>query len=197
MGAVNPDIAIDDVALVRDARSTAVVVELRSRAARPLTDVPISVGVRRGGRMVYLNAGRELGWFRTHVPAIPARGAATWVFRVPPGRRTRAGDVPFARVGIPGAPVVSSASALPEIQAAPAGGVTRGRARVAVENRSDIPQFGLQVYAYAREGGRYVTAGATTVKRLKRDERSVVQVPLTGRTQAGRLQIVAVPTIFQ
>lgn len=196
VGTVHPDVAVDTVALVRDGRSTAIVVELRSRAATPLTDIPISVGVRRGGRVVYLNAGRELGWFQTHVPAIPARGAATWVFRAPPSRRTRAGDVAFARVGIPRGPGTSTASALPEIQAAPAGGA-KGRARVVVENTSDVPQFELQVYAVARRGDRYVSAGAATVPRLKREERSVVSVPLTGRGPSGQLRVVAVPTIFQ
>lgn len=196
VGTVHPDVAVDTVALVRDGRSTAIVVELRSRAATPLTDVPISVGVRRGGRVVYLNAGRELGWFQTHVPVIPAKGAATWVFRAPPSRRTRAGDVPFARVGIPRGPGTSTASVLPEIQAAPAAGGAKGRARVVVENTSDVPQFGLQVYAYTQQGDRYVSAGAATVPRLKREERSVVSVPLTGR-RAGQLRVVAVPTIFQ
>lgn len=193
----NPDVRVTGTQLVRGPRGAAVVVDVRSSAVAPLTDVPVTVGVRRGERYVALNTGKELEWFQWHLPAIPARGAATWVFRVPPGRALRAGDTAFAKVGVPGGKVVTRTDALPQITASALTRPTGARARVVVDNVSDVPQFGLQVYAVGRAGGRVVAAGAATVERLNRDQQREVTVRLAGRPAASKLDVVAVPTIFQ
>jgi len=184
----NPAVDVVRVAAVRGrGRAGAVVVELRSRARTPLTDVPIAVGVRAGGRRLVVNARRGLDWFQTHVPAIPAGGAATWVFsgRVPLGR-------PFAVVGVPGGAVRSSAASLPAIAASAAPGQ-----RVVVENDSDVPQYGLQVYALASAGGRYLAAGKAALEHLGTGGRQTVRVPLTGSARGGRLRVYAIPTNFE
>jgi hypothetical protein len=196
----NPDVQVTGVSLVRGrGRSAAIVVGLRSSASHPLTDVPISVGVRSaGGRRVVLNRRKRLDWFQTHVPAIPAGGTATWVFA---GRgRVRPGDRPFARVGIPASPAISSAGSLPRIAASvattgPASG--RGSVRVVLENASQVPQYGLQVYAVVRTGGRYVAAGRTSIEHLGTGQRKTARVPLTGRARTRQPAVHASPTIFQ
>lgn len=126
----NPQVRVTGATRVSDSRSTAIVVDLRSSADAPLTDVPVSVGVRRrDGRRALLNARPGLDWFQTHVAAIPARGTAIWVFRtrrpVPPGR-------PFAVAGTLPEPTLSTAGSLPALHVAsqPAtapGGRTRAR----------------------------------------------------------------------
>jgi hypothetical protein len=207
----HPDVRVERVGLVRGAAkgSAAIVVELSSTAAQPLTDVPIAVGVRgRGGRRL-LNAKRNLDWFQTHVPAIPADGTVTWVFKG--ARDIAAGDRPFAKVGLPRR--LSSASSLPRVDAtaepaaaavarkpAKAGKKPRTAkapaARVTVDNASDVPQFGLQVYAYARRGNRYVAAGKTEVAELGSGQRRTVAVPLAGAARERSLRVEAIPTIF-
>lgn len=189
----NPDVRVRKVAVVRDRRSSAVVVDLRSVADRPLTDVPIAVGVRTaGGERRTLNAAPGLAWFQTHVPAIAPGATTTWVFRT---RRNVPSGRPFARVGRLTAPVISSAQRLPSVEASTerAGG---RRARVRVQNTSDVPQAGLQVYATASAAGRYVAAGRAAVPLLEPGSTTTVTLRLTGRPQGRPLRLHAAPTIF-
>jgi hypothetical protein len=194
----NPDVRVLHVALVRGRRASAIVVDLRNRAPRPLTDVPIAIGVRhRDGRRVLLNAARDLDWFQTHVPAIPAGGTATWVFaarrvKVPAGR-------PFATVGVAPAPAISRAASLPRIDAVPraGGGRRASTVRVLLDNVSGVPQYRLQVYAFARAHGRYVAAGKAAIEHLGTGKRATARVALTGPAPGRAIRVVAIPTIFE
>jgi len=193
----SPDVHVTDVALVRDSRSAAIVVDLRSSAARPLTDVPIAVGVvGSGGRRRPLNARPGLAWFQTHLPAIAAGGRTTWVFRT--RRSARAHGRPYATAGVPAQPALSSARSLPSIEASSAGAAGR-TARARVENASDVPQSGLQVVAVERSRGRYVAAGRAALATLAPGASATVRVRLTGRPSGrGRAtQFLVTPTIFE
>jgi hypothetical protein len=188
-------VRVREVALVRGPRASAIVVALRSRAATALTDLPIVVGVRaRDGRRTPLNAIRNLDWFQTHVPAVAAGGEATWVFvtRRPVARGVR----PYARVGASTAAAVRWDGTLPQIAASAAGARDR-RVRVALDNASDVPQYGLQVYAVARRGGRYVAAGKTAIRHLGTGERLTTSVSLVGPARLRAVTIQAIPTIFE
>jgi hypothetical protein len=191
---VDPRVRVERVALVRGRGQTAaIVVELRSRAAQALTDVPIAVGVRgRDGRARVVNAKRHLEWFQTHVPAIPSRGEVTWVFKG--ARGVAPGDRPFAKVGVARRPALSTASSLPEIAARVE--LAGKKARVVVENGSDVPQYDLQVYAFAERGGAYVAAGKASVEHLGTGRRTTVAVPLAGVPRGRELRATAIPTIF-
>jgi hypothetical protein len=189
------DVHVTDVALVRDSRSAAIVVDLRSSAARPLTDVPIAVGVvGAGGRRRPLNARPGLSWFQTHVPAIAAGGRATWVFRTRRSARTH--GRPYATAGALPQPALSSANALPSIEASPAGGAGR-TASARVENASDVPQSGLQVVAVERSAGRYVAAGRAALAALAPGASATVRVRLTGSPNGRAIRFLATPTIFE
>lgn len=191
VGAPNPGVEVATAALVRTRGRTAVVVDLRSRADTPLTDVPIAVGVRtRGGREIALNGGRDLDWFETHVPALAPGATTTWVFTA--RRGVPAGARAVARVGVPGPRPVSRASTLPRLQASDLGG-----GRVRVRNGSDVPQVDVPVYAVARAGGRYVAAGRASIPKLAGDAEVTVAVPLVGARDAPRAQAHALPTIFE
>ena len=197
----SPDVHVTGVALVRDRRSSAIVVDLQSNASRPLTDVPIAVGVvGSGGRRRPLNARPGLAWFQTHVPAIAAHGRTTWVFRT--RRGARAHGHPYATAGALPQPALSSARSLPAIEASPAGAAGR-TARARVENASGVPQSGLQVVAVERSGGRYVAAGRAALATLAPGASATVRVRLTGRPsgRAGRdargLSFLVTPTIFE
>ncbi|HEX6651773.1 MAG TPA: hypothetical protein VF072_03450 [Thermoleophilaceae bacterium] len=192
----NPDVRVTSTAVVRGRRSSAVVVRLRNSAPRPFTDVPISIAARGpGGRTVRLNTRRGVDWFQTHVPAVPPAGEATWVLttrrRLP--RRARV----VARVGVAASPPISRATSLPELDASPEGGVRRGAITVRVDNPSDVPQYGLQVYALAVEHGRYVAAGTAALEHLGTGQAKTVAVRLTGRPTGGRLQLSVLPATFE
>lgn len=192
LGRVDARVRVIDAALVRGRGASAVVVTLRSHAATVLTDVPIAVGVRgRDGRRAPLNAGRGLDWFQTHVPAIAARGRATWVFltRKPVPRGVRA----WARVG---AGAGTRYGELPRVDARAAG--TRGRrVRVRVDSASAIPQYGLQVYALVQRDGRYVAAGKATVRHVGTRGRATTAVALAGDPGRRPVRVHAIPTIFE
>jgi hypothetical protein len=191
LGASNAEVDIAGAALVRARGRTAVVVDLRSRARTPLTDLPIAVGVRtRGGKTLALNGGRDLDWFETHVAALAPGTTTTWVFTA--RRRVPAGARAYAQVGVPSAKPGSRAASLPRLQAEDLDG-----GRVRVRNRSDIPQVDLPVYAVARAGGRYVAAGRASIPKLSGDSEATVAVPLVGARNAPQIQVHVLPTIFE
>lgn len=205
LGRVNPDVRVTKVSVVRGKRAASYVVDLRSTASETQTDVPILVGVRtRDGRVERLNSKGYLGWFQTHAPAIPAGGRVTWVFRS--SHVPAPGDRPFAKVGLPAQPLISSADSLPPIKAVllegggnerKAGKKPRNTTPVSVENVSDVPQYGLQVYALARVGGRYVAAGKVAIEHLGTGQRVDTEIPLAGSAQKHRVRVHTIPTIFE
>lgn len=184
------DVRVLGVSLVRARRGGAIVVTLFNRGAWARTDVPISVGVRDGGRRVPLNGGRGLEWFETHVPAIGARATATWVLV---RRRALPAGRPWAVVGRAGADV----GTLPRIDARTSAPARGGAVRAALANASDVPQYGLQVYAVARAHGRVVAAGATSVRHLGSRARGSVRVALVGAPGRHAVRISAPATIFE
>lgn len=205
------DVRVERVALVRSRNGSALVVVLRNRGEAPRTDVPIAVGVRgRDGRRTRLNGGRGLDWFQTHVPAIGPGATTTWVFTT---RRALPAGRAYAVAGVATGPVVTQAGGtLPQIAAwvVRAGGGSDSpdhgemheqgsapdRVLVALDNRSEIPQYGLQVYAVVRVGGRYVAAGKATVEHLATHGHSTARVSLFGTGGRHAVRVQALPTIF-
>ena len=198
------EVRVEHVALVRAAHGGAFVVTLRNRGAQPATDVPIAVGLRAAdGRRTQLDGGSGLGWFRTHVPAIGAGASTTWVFTA---RRPLPAGTPYAIAGATGGTVVSRASgALPAISARVVpesvrgrrGARTRGGVLVGIVNRSEIPQYDVQVYAVARAGGRVLAAGAASIAHLGTHEGARVRVALGGAAGHHTVRVFALPTIFE
>lgn len=183
------DVRVLDVALVRGRRRGALVVELRNGGRRALTDVPIAVGVRAaGGRRVQLNGGRGLDWFQTHVPAIGAGQTTSWVFV--PRRRALPAGRPWALAG-----PAHAVGALPPIAVTSAG--RDGDAiRVALANRSEVPQYGLQVYAVVRAHGRVLAAGTASVRHLGSRASASARLTLVGAPGDHTARIHAPATIF-
>ncbi len=200
------DVHVASVALVRAAGGGAFVVTLRNRSAQPATDVPVAVGLRAAdGRRTQLNGGGGLDWFRTHVPAIGAGATATWVFTA---HRSLPAGTPYAIVGTTGGAVVSHASgALPAIATRVVPEPVRGRGRrsaatragvvVALVNSSEIPQYDVQVYAVARDGGRVLAAGTASIAHLGTHEGARVRVALVGAAGRHTVRVFALPTIFE
>jgi hypothetical protein len=192
--AANPRVAVMAVGAVRSAHGTALVVTVRNRGRRAVSDLPISIGYAHAGRSVLLNSGTGLGYFQAHLPAIRTGGQMTWVFTT--GRRVPARSHLFARVGRrPAAPALVTE---PGVRIA-LGYRPRAGSRaltVKLENSTSVPQYELQVYAYARQRGRYVAAAAATVAELGAGAEDRLRLRLVG-TSNNRLRVQAVPTILQ
>jgi hypothetical protein len=191
----NPSVRVLGISVVRGAGADALAVRVLNTSRRPLTDLPISIGVwTRAGHRVYLNQAANIGYFDTHVASIGAGGLTTWVYtaRALPGAAGR----PFAAVGFPRLPRTTGAPHLPLITAAPRGGAVDGALRVAVTNRSGIPQYGLQVYAVAVRGARAIGAARGTIAELDGGEQAAISLRLVGDTAGAQVQTYVLPTIF-
>jgi hypothetical protein len=181
------------IALPR-APESAIVVTLRNRASRPVSDLPVLVGVSLPhGRHISLN--RETAdYFQNHVPAIGPHAALSFVLTV--ARRLPAGAVPFARVGRSATVAVPVGAELPAVE------VTSSRERpggatLTVRNLSGIPQFQLPVYAVARRHGESVAAGQTLVSELDSGASAQLRVSLIGNSAGATLSLQAPPTILK
>jgi hypothetical protein len=198
-------VRVTQVARIVTGGRTAFVVRVLNPGAKPVSDLPISVGVRVGGkRPVYVNtqSPEEFSYFDAHLPLVPAGGTVTWVYTTT--RRLPSRARPFAVVG--GAPSARArwTTPLPVIRAhaVPAGGAANvaagaGALTVVVRNLSTVPQYQLQVYAFARRGGRYVAAGDFTVTHLGSRATRTLRLGVLGPLDHARLQLEAPPTIFQ
>jgi hypothetical protein len=190
----NPAVEIGSTELVRSGRRVAVAVRVRNRSGRPLNDLPIAVWLRAPHRRaVQLNRGAGLPYFRTHLPGIPAGGEITWV--LPTSRAAAASSTAFVRVGTRLARRIETAASIPSLSAVTTG--LRGATVTAkVTNTSDVPQYGLQLYAVAQRGGRLRAAGTALVEHIGPGHTKTVHVPLVGRAGAGPITVEAPPTIF-
>jgi hypothetical protein len=169
-----------------------------------VSDLPISVGVRVGGkRPIYVNqqSAAELSYFGAHLPLVAAGGTLTWVYTT--GRRLPAHARPFALVGATPSNPAPRSNPLPVIRASavakvpPAATAGASPLAVSLHNLSSVPQYQLQVYVVAERAGRYVAAGSVTVPHLGSKASSTVKLPIFGPIEHARLQIEAPPTIFQ
>jgi hypothetical protein len=184
------------VALVRSHSGSAVLVWLHNPGRRTVSDLPISVGVRKGGarqRPLNVKSTDELSYFDAHVPVIAPGATVTWIYTTT--RRLPAGSRPYAIVGARPSVRAPRVSTAPVISAVASGKATTTRVAVTLQNRSSVPQYQLQVYAVARHGRRLVAAGALTVPHLDGDGKHTVQLPLLGHPGQGRLRLEALPAM--
>jgi len=212
----DPDVTVSGVQLVRSALGDAVVVTVRNDAAHPVSDLPISVGLRvRGQKPSYLNGAANLPYFATHVTAIEPSATATWVLTIrhTPTALHRAGSHLFAVVGEAQRPASTRARSLPRLEARLATAATgasgasasasasapapaSGRLVVTVANGSGVPQIGLPVYAVATRAGHVVGAASGSVGELDGGSRARLSLKLFGTTTGATVQLSALPTIF-
>ncbi len=159
-----------------------------------MNDLPIEVG-RRGGDP--LNGGRNVSYFQSHAPAIAPGAEATWVYVT----KERIGSGPvFARLGDPARhrPQGGQGARARRERAGAAHSGKAGSSVVAeVANDSGIPQYGLDVYAVARRGGRYVAAGRASLTHLGVDQKAELTLNLIGDAKGSQIQIYAPPTLFE
>jgi hypothetical protein len=191
----DPGVTVLAVRILRTRAGTAIAATLRNDSARPVSDLPVSVGVQTSsGRLTYLNRQPELPYFETHVAGVAGSGQTTWVFttanRAPAGRA-------FAHVGVGPLAVDRRVTRLPAIASSVTSVARAGQHATAagqITNRSGVSQTGLQVYAYALSGQRLVAAGTANVGTLDSGAQTGVRIPLLGDPGASALQLQTPPT---
>jgi hypothetical protein len=193
----NATVAPTSVATVTAGSRTAFIITVRNAGHRAVSDLPISVGYERAdGSRAFLNASVNLNYFQAHLPMIAAGRSLTWVYTVsshalPPRARL------FAMVGRRPTPPALLTETNVRIHLDVGHVTATNSVTVRLENPSSTPQYQLQVYAYARQGSRYVAAGNLTVADLGAGSRQRVKVPLVGVVPSANLHVVAIPTILQ
>jgi hypothetical protein len=192
----DPNVAVMNVRTLRSPAGGAIAVTLRNDGERPVSDLPVSVGLSTpAGRTTYLNRQPELPYFQTHVAAIAGKAEATWVFT---SSRALSSGRAFARVGPPTVPVDRAVNRLPAITSSVTSVRSRGRDRAIasgqITNHSEAPQDGFEVYAYALSGDRLVAAGATLLDSLGSGATRVVRIPLVGTPGSSAVHLETPPT---
>jgi hypothetical protein len=186
----SPDVRVERTAVVDGAKGGAIVAVLKNVSDHVTSDLPIEAGV--GGQP--LNSGKTFSYGQTRAPALDPGEETTWVFqsdkRLPPG-------APFARVGTAPSPALATTGSLPEIDASPASGSTNSTLSVKITNKSDIPQYDLEVYAVAKKGQQYTAAGAAAIEHLGSNGSKTVDVPLAGETKGAQVQLFISPIYFK
>jgi hypothetical protein len=191
----NPLVTAKVNATVAEGGKTAVIVSVRNSGSKAVTDLPISVGYSLPGKpRVYLNAASGLGYFESHLPAILAGGSQVWVYTA--DRALPKGAQPFANVGSKRSvsALLTDTDVRIGLKVVKAGA---GELRIGLRNSTSVPQYQLQVYAYAERDGRYVAAGNTTVTDLGAGSHQNLTLRLVGAPQGATVQVEAVPTILQ
>jgi hypothetical protein len=195
VGAENASVRVRRVEVVRAPRSSAIVVSIANVGTRPLSDLPISVGVIGAhGTRTYLNARAGISYWDSHVSAIGPGATISWV--LPYSGKGLTGR-PFALVGSSTQPPSTTVATLPRITVAQGTGQSAGSLRIHLLNYSTLPQYGLQIYAVALRHGTAVGAGRAAVNELNGSGKATVGLTLAGNYAGAQLQLYAPPTIFK
>lgn len=191
-----PNVTVLNVRMLRSPAGAAIAVTLRNDSSSPVSDLPVSVGVRTAaGRVAYLNRQPGLPYFQTHMAGVAARTQTTWVFTT--ARQAPSGNA-FARVGVAAVAIDKGVTSLPVIASSVTSAHANGRRGAVVSaivtNRSDVAQGGLEVYAYALSGERLVAAGTAGVASLEPGAKTALRIPVLGSAQSRFVHLEIPPT---
>lgn len=184
------DVRVKSVSVVGRGRGAAFVVRYVNKGSVALNDLPVNVGVSRGGARKVLNQRRGLEYFLTHISAAAPGVEGVWV--APLGKRVPRGK-PFAVIGTPTMPQ-SGAATVPVVSVS---GVSAARGKVTgtVKNTTGVPQYVILVYAVARRGSRDVAAARARLTKFETGEQQIFKTPLIGRPGQANPTTQATPAI--
>jgi hypothetical protein len=187
------DLEVTGVWEVRDGKQGAIAVGLRNTSDGVVNDIPLAVGVKSGSKRQYLNTGRNTPYYATHLLSLAPGAETTWVYV---SKKPLPDGDPFAEAGAPADPPV--ADSLPEVTVGkPEGDPKKGEVRVSVTNGSDVPQYGLELYAWAPAGKGVAAAGTARIGDLDGGAERSVRLRLIGKADSGPVEVAAPPTIFK
>jgi hypothetical protein len=183
-------------AVLRDANGAAAVVELRNTGTKPLAAVPVAIDVLgAGGKSLFKN---DLGGTEPSLVAAALLRPSERMFWV--NDQVVVSEEPKSVRAAIGVDAKAVRGDVPEIALSGAKleqDPTSGAAAVGtVENRSQIEQRQLVIYAVARKGKRIVAAGRGQVPKLKPGAKAPFAVYFIGDPRAGKLTLAAPPTVL-
>jgi hypothetical protein len=189
----NPDVRVVRTTLLHGKKSAAVVVTLKNTGDKNLNDLPLEITEGENA----LNSNPKVPYFQAHAPVLAAGEEATWVFTTKhdPG----AGSV-SAKVGRRETPPLTTAETIPDLDLSyKLHEAKKGPATVQVEvaNGPDVPQYDLEVYAWAEKGGQVVAAGRGVLEHLGTGSSAELTLTLIGDPAGSKLQVHAPPTLFE
>lgn len=191
-----PNVEVGRTSVVHEEKASAIAVELENRGDEIVNDLPIAVGIKGAKGDGYVNLEGGIRYFQSHIPALAPGEKATWVFStkkdVPEGE-------PFAKVGAPADPPLTTADDLPDIEATRTVAATKGEATIEVDvrNASDIPQYEVEIYASAEHHGKVIAAGSASIAELDAGMSESVKVALVGDPGDAAVDVFVPPTIFK
>ncbi len=199
-GQVSSSVVVSAQTLLSARGHFTAVVRLSNPAGAAVSDLPVSIGYRRGARTVYLNAAAA-NYFDNHLPAIAAHGTLSWVTtgsgQIPKQARTfvRIGATPTVRPGRFTPPVI----AVSRVTTAGAGTAGGSVLAAQVTNRSSIPQYQLPVYAVITDHGQVVGGSNRSIADLAGGATAVVRLALPAGAGGENLsvRVEAPATIFK
>lgn len=192
------EITVEGSTVLQDSNGAAIVVELRSTAAKSLVGLPIATTVEdAGGQPVYTNDTPGLDASLVSVPALAGGETLAWVN----DQVTLAGEgkTVVARVGVGGKPGPSplprmEVTALKTAEDPGGGGLT---VVGSVANRSSVAQKRLVVFVVGRKGDKVVSAGRAIVEELAPGQSVNFSAFPIGDPTGAELSASAPPTVTQ
>lgn len=193
---VSPTVKVVDAGLVEAGPSSAFVVEVRNEGGETANDLPISLEVGEGGKTVQVNR-KPKTYFEAHLPALAPGESGTWVFAAP--RPVPKGSSVSARIGVATSPpaVATDFTALDVSEVSVSGSGDRAELIVEVENPSETTQFDVPIYAWVKQGDRFVAAGAGSIDEISPQGTESANVELLGDPGTAEVQVLAPATIFE
>jgi hypothetical protein len=182
-------------AIVQDASGTAVVVELRSSAPKPIAQAPILIDVHsRRGKLVFTNDAPGAETDLAHVPLLVPGRVFDWVDDQVLPSGTPAGVLARVGTGKPAAgPLPSIRVSAVHLTNDPANGYA---ASGQVLNASRITQLHLVLFAIARRGTRIVAAGRAILTRLAAGKTATFHAYFIGNPSGATLSVSAPPSVL-
>lgn len=188
------EVKVTSTELVSDPNGAAAIVEVENTSRKTLVDVPIAIGVRKGGKTVFANDAPGLEPSLVGISVLKPGESMAWVN----DQVFAAGPKLDVEVGATDA---KAPAKLPQIDVGPprvGGDPTSGFAiEGKVTNRSDLLQRKLVLYAVARKGGKVVAAGRGQVERLKPHAAAGYQIFFIGNPEGAQVELAAPPTTFE
>jgi hypothetical protein len=189
-------VKILDSATLHDQYGDAVAVEVQNTSNEVLVSLPILIDLRDAkGKSIYRNDLPGLDPSLTHISLLKPGETLTWVDdQVQPN-----GDAKSVQVKV-GPPEQNPPRAIPQLDISaprlhndPSGVEINGT----VQNRSQIDQRHLTLFAVARRGGEIVAAGRGQIKNAKAGASSRFSSFFIGNPQGGELAVAGPPTVLE
>ncbi len=190
------EVRVVSTTVLHDSEGAAAAVTLRNLSPHTLRDVPLAITVKdAGGKTLFRNDAPGLEAAFTSLSCLPAHSEVTWVDDQVPAA---GGPVNLtAQAGV--APAVAASPPKIEVnglhlaEEASSGIAAAGR----IENRSQVSQRSLVVFALARRAGRIVAAGRAVLPEVPAGSSVPFQAFFIGDPRGAQLQASAPATVLR